>query len=75
MLRRKHNCGLHRRRTEQQSKERKQAEAAFAKRQSQPIPMPSDEPPMTAAETNMARQKAARLARDAEHLKAKGYLK
>ena len=61
--------------SEHQSKEWKQAEAAFAKRQSTPIPMPADEPPANVAETNLARQRAAHLARDAEHLKAKSGLK
>ena len=37
--------------------------------------MPADEAPTNVAETNMARQKAARLARDAEHLKANSGLK
>jgi hypothetical protein len=61
--------------SEHQSKEWKQAEALFAKRQGQPIPMPADEPPANEAETNLARQRAARLARDAEQSKAKGRLK
>ena len=61
--------------SEHQSKEWKQAEAAFAKRQSTPIPMPADEPPANVAEANLARQKAARLARDAVHLKAKSRMK
>ncbi|TXM66248.1 hypothetical protein [Methylobacterium sp. WL120] len=61
--------------SEHQSKEWKQAEAAFAKRQSAPIPMPGEEPPTNVAETNLVRQKAARLARDAEHQKAKSSLK
>ncbi|WP_156648408.1 hypothetical protein [Methylobacterium sp. Leaf108] len=51
--------------SDEQSKERKQAEAAFAKKQSLPIPMPDEEPIENVAEVNMARQKAARLARDA----------
>ena len=51
--------------SEQQSKEWKQAEAAFAKEQSLPIRMPDDELIVSLAEVNMARQKAARLARDA----------
>ena len=37
--------------------------------------MPADEAPANVAETNLARQRAARLARDAEHPKAKGGLK
>ena len=57
--------------SENQSKEWKQAEAAFAKRQNGPIAMPAHEPPVNVAETNLARQRAARLARDAEHVKAK----
>ena len=51
--------------SEHLSKERKQAEAAFAKKQSQPIRMPDEEVPISAVETSMARQKAARLARNA----------
>jgi hypothetical protein len=39
---------------------------AFAKEQSQPIPMPDEEVPVSVAESNLARQKAARLARDAD---------
>ncbi|MFK5597936.1 hypothetical protein ACFZ8E_13100 [Methylobacterium sp. HMF5984] len=58
--------------SEQQSKEWKQADAAFARPQSQPIPMPADESPADVAETKIARQKAARLARDAEPPKPKG---
>jgi hypothetical protein len=54
-----------------QSRERKQAEAAFAKQQSQPIPMPDDVPPESLADENMAKQKAARLARDAAKPAAK----
>ncbi|RYF05854.1 MAG: hypothetical protein EOO77_27845 [Oxalobacteraceae bacterium] len=61
--------------SENQSKEWKRAEAAFARRQSQPISMPAEEEPVNVAETNLARQKAARLARDAEYLKAKNGLK
>ncbi|WP_246691567.1 hypothetical protein [Methylobacterium sp. WL12] len=61
--------------SEHQSKEWKQAEAAFAKEQSLPISMPAEEPQANVAETNLARQKAARLARDAEQPKAKGGLK
>lgn len=49
--------------SEQQSKERRQAEAAFAKEQSRLLPMPDEERPADVAEANMARQKAARLAR------------
>jgi len=49
--------------SDQQSKERKQAEAAFAKEQSLPIRMPDDEPIENVADANMVRQKAARLAR------------
>jgi hypothetical protein len=52
--------------SEQLSKERKQAEAAFAKEQSQPISMPDEEVAVSVAEENLARQKAARLARDAD---------
>ena len=51
--------------SEHQSKEWKQAEAAFTKRQDQPIPMPADEPTISVAESNLTRQKAARMARDA----------
>lgn len=51
--------------SEQQSKERKRAEAAFAKEQSEPISMPDEVLPVSRSEENMARQKAARLARDA----------
>ena len=55
----------------QQSKEWKQAEAAFAKEQSHPLRMPDDEPIEKAADVKMARQKAARLARDASQPAAK----
>jgi hypothetical protein len=57
--------------SDHQSKEWKQAEAAFAKQQSQPIPMPDDVPPESSADEKMAKQKAARLARDAAEPKAK----
>ena len=33
--------------------------------------MPAEEPAVNVAETNLARQRAARLARDAEHVKEK----
>ena len=54
-----------------QSKERKQAEAAFAKAQSLPVRMPDEESAKNVADANTARQKAARLARDASQPAAK----
>ena len=49
----------------QKSKEWKQAEAAFAKQQAQPISPRGTNPTVSLAEENIARQKAERLARDA----------
>ena len=57
--------------SEQQSKERKQAEAAFAKEQDLSLISRSDERSMSTAEENTARQKAARLARDVSLAAAK----
>ena len=54
-----------------QSKERKQAEAAFAKEQNYSFMTRSDKPTISAAEENTARQKAARLARDSSIANAK----
>ena len=39
------------------------------------LAMPGEEPTVNVAETNLARQRAARLARDAEKSKAEGRLK
>ena len=47
------------------SKERMQAEAAFAKTQDRSGGQVSDQPPVSAADQNTARLKAARLERDA----------
>ena len=49
---------------ENHSKERKQAEAAFAKTQDRPGGKISVEPSVSNADQNTARLKAARLARD-----------
>ena len=46
-------------------KEWKQAEAAFAKEQTQPTRVPVAQLTKSLADENMVRQKAARLARDA----------
>ncbi|MER2267446.1 hypothetical protein [Methylobacterium oxalidis] len=54
------------------SKERKQAEAEFAKTQDRAKPEASKEPVVSAADENTARLKAARLARDAADEEAKG---
>ncbi|WP_342145226.1 hypothetical protein [Methylobacterium fujisawaense] len=51
--------------TDNQSKERRQAEAAFAKLQDSPGGKVSIEPSVSDADQNTARLKAARLARDA----------
>lgn len=57
--------------SERQSRERKQAEAAFAKTQDRSLMSRSDERSMSTAEENTASQKAARLARDASQATAK----
>lgn len=57
--------------SEQQSKERKQAEAAFLKEQIQPRLGLSNARIVSTAEENTARQKAARLARNATEAAAK----
>jgi hypothetical protein len=54
------------------SKQRRQAEAEFAKTQGHAKPEAADEPTLSAADENTARLKAARLARDAGDEKAKG---
>ncbi|GEP07028.1 hypothetical protein [Methylobacterium oxalidis] len=54
------------------SKERKQAEAEFAKTQDRATLGASKEPAVSAADENTARLKAARLARDAADEPAKG---
>ena len=54
-----------------QSKERKQAEVAFAQALGQPRVAPSNAQIVSTAEENTARQKAARLARDASRAAAK----
>ena len=51
--------------TDDHSKQRKQAEAEFAKTQDPAKPRPLDEPTVSAADENTARLKASRLARDA----------
>ncbi|MBP1180953.1 hypothetical protein [Methylobacterium sp. PvR107] len=53
------------------SKERIQAEAAFAKTQDLPGTKASDRPPISAADQNTARLKAARLERDAAKIGSK----
>lgn len=51
--------------SEQQSKERQRAEAALAKERDQSIMSRSDERSVSTGDEDTARQKAARLARDA----------
>lgn len=53
------------------SKERVQAEAAFAKMQAPPRGRAFDQPELSAADQNTARLKAARLERDAAKAEAK----
>jgi hypothetical protein len=57
--------------TDDHSKQRKQAEAEFAKTQGPAKPRPLDEPAVSAADENTARLKASRLARDAADSKTK----
>jgi hypothetical protein len=56
---------------EDHSKQRKQAEAEFAKTQDPAKPKAPDEPALSAADENTARLKASRLARDAADSKSK----
>ena len=56
---------------EDHSKQRKQAEAEFAKTQDPAKPKAPDKPTLSAADENTVRLKASRLARDAADSKAK----
>jgi hypothetical protein len=57
--------------TDDHSKQRKQAEAEFAKTQDPAGSKTPNEPTLSAADENTARLKASRLARDAADSKAK----